>query len=238
MKTASRRPRRTDTSKRAARELFTSHPPDGCTLAYRNLLHPTHDHAAAARQICEDLWRDFQPLSDRNFLDRFPFDFHQRWFEMYLGASLLRTGLKVIAPKPGPDFQILADGRRIHVEAVCATPGHPLHPDAVSEPDYRDAAGNPVAVRVPHDQITLRLASVFRAKRDVFDRYRRKGLVAKDEACIIAVKLARNPTGLGRREGVSLSCLLRSGKPIPRHRYLGAPRRGRWSRASDNPESL
>jgi hypothetical protein len=101
------------------------------------------------------MWREFQPLADSNFLDRFPFEFHQRWFEMYLGATLRNAGLEVRAPKPGPDFQILANGQRIHVEAVCATRGNPLHDDAVPEPVYRDADGNPVVSQVPHDLIPI-----------------------------------------------------------------------------------
>ena len=30
-----------------------------------------------------------------------PFEFHQRWFEMYLGASLMSAGIDIRAPKPG-----------------------------------------------------------------------------------------------------------------------------------------
>ena len=113
-----------------ARELFAAEAPDGCALAYRNLIRPQHPGAVAARQRCEEMWRVFQPLADRNFPREFPCKLHQRWFEMYLGASFISAGLEVRAPKPGPDFEILSNGRRIYVEAVCATSGHPLHADA------------------------------------------------------------------------------------------------------------
>jgi hypothetical protein len=136
------------------------------------------------------MWRLFAPLADPGFAQRLlPFDFHRRWFEMYMGATLVSAGLEVSAPTPGrgPDFQILADGRRIFIEAVCPTAGDPEHDDAVPEPVYTEAHGESQAVQVPTDLITLRIASVVRAKLDAFDRYRRTGLVTAEDACIVAV---------------------------------------------------
>lgn len=145
------------------------------------------------REHCESLWRDFADLADANFLDRLPFEFHQRWFEMYLGAALRRAGLEVAAPKPGPDFRVTVGGKRIHIEAIAPTAGNPLHADFVQEPVYTDAAGRPTAARVPHDQITLRIAAAFRAKADAFDRYRRDRHVGADETCIVAINLRDIP---------------------------------------------
>ena len=129
-------------------------------------------------------------LADPGFADRLlPFKFHQRWFEMYLGASLVSAGLDVRAPTPGQgaDFEILAEGRRVYVEAACPTGGNPMHEDAVPEPVYRDAEGRSVAVQVPHDRITLRIASVVRAKLNAFDRYRQDGRITPDDACVAEV---------------------------------------------------
>ena len=63
----------------------------------------------------------------------------------------------------------------------------------MSEPVYRDAEGRAIAVEVPHDRITLRIASAVRAKLDVFDRYRSRGLVSAGDACIVAVNLRDIP---------------------------------------------
>jgi hypothetical protein len=105
------------------------------------------------------------------------------------------AGLDVSAPTPGrgPDFEIRADGRRVYVEAVCATAGDQLHEDAVHEPIYRDAEGNAICAQVPHDRITLRLAHSVRAKLNAFDRYRGASLVRPDDACVIAVNLREIP---------------------------------------------
>jgi hypothetical protein len=177
------------------RKLFMHEAPDGCDLTYRNIGYSTKQGSLNARRRCEELWRLFEPLADPDFLDLLPFKFHQRWFELYLGAALVDAGLDVRAPTPGkgPDFEIHAGGRRIFVEAVCPTAGDPEHPDAVSEPDYRDADGRPAAVQVPHDRITLRIAGAVRAKLDVFDKYRLKGLVDPEDACIVAVNLRGIP---------------------------------------------
>jgi type I restriction enzyme S subunit len=139
------------------------------------------------------LWRDFYDLADQNFVERLPFEFHQRWFEMYLGATLRGASLDVSAPKPGPDAQVMVDGRPTYIEAIAPTAGHPVHPDTVQKPVYTDADGNPVAAKVPHTQITLRLADAFRKKADVFDGYRRKGYVGKEDPCIIAINLRDIP---------------------------------------------
>jgi hypothetical protein len=177
------------------RALFRDEAPEGCDLAYRNLTHSTKRGSLTARRRCEELWCLFEPLADPVFLERLPFEFHQRWFEMYVGAALIDAGLDVRAPTPGrgPDFEIHAGGRRIYVEAVCPTGGDPEHPDAVPEPVYRDAEGRLVAVQVPHDRITLRIASAVRAKLNVFDRYRVRGLVGPEDACIVAVNLRGIP---------------------------------------------
>jgi hypothetical protein len=175
------------------RSLFRGEPPDGCSVAYRHLFAPSHRRAAIARSQSEALWDDFHDLADDAFINRFPFEFHQRWFEMYLGAALRTAGLEVSAPKPGPDLRVLVGSRPIYIEAIAPQPGHPRNPDSVKEPVYWDADGSPMPARVPHDQITLRLAYAFQAKADKFDRYRRDGRVGKEDCCIVAINLREIP---------------------------------------------
>lgn len=172
-------------------ELFHQKPSDTCSKAYHNLYEPSSEGSAQARRLCEELWRDFYDLADSQFRNRFPdeLEFHQRWFEMYLGATLRRAGLNVTAPKPGPDVRVLVDGAQIYIEAVAPTGGHPLHADAVYEPVYVDSDGTPRAVEVPSRQITLRVANAFREKADAFDGYRHKGYVGVSDPCIIAINL-------------------------------------------------
>ena len=86
-----------------------------------------------ARERCEDLWSCYEPFADPHFLDEFPRQFHQRWFEMWLTGYLLRQGLRVECPYPGPDIGVELDGRRIWIEAVSPTAGEEGKPDSVPQ---------------------------------------------------------------------------------------------------------
>jgi len=176
---------------RSVPELFQAKPLDDGSMAYRNIFEARSERAAEAKQIAEEMWREFRDLADPQFLKEFPTKerFHQRWFEMYCGVSLRRAGLHVEAPKPGPDFRVILEGRPVFVEAVSPTGGDPLHADAVQEPIYKEADGTLRAVQVPHAKITLRIADVFRRKADIYDGYRRKGHVRDGDPCIIAINL-------------------------------------------------
>lgn len=158
-------------------------------MSYRNLFSAKAGRAKEAREQCELLWRNFYDLADNNFSDRFPFEFHQRWFEMYLGTTLRDAGLDVSAPKPGPDFCVMVDGRPIYIEAIAPQAGHPQHADHVPEPNYKNADGSLKVSQVPHTQITLRLAGAFHGKAGVYNRYRMRGYIPQDAVCIIAINL-------------------------------------------------
>jgi hypothetical protein len=146
-----------------------------------------------ARAPCEEFWREYRDLAEHDFRRRFPVAFRQRWFGMYLAVALRRAGLTVTAPRPGPDLQVVIDGRRLPIEAIAPTGGDPLHAVAVHEPVYWDEEGNPAAARVPHDQIALRIAHAFRKKREEFDRYRSSGYIPNECSCLIAISIRGIP---------------------------------------------
>jgi len=76
----------------------------------------------------------------------------------------------------------------------------------------------------PHDQSRCAWRASSEPKRDVFDRYRRKGLVAKDEACIIAINSREIPHAWADAKEFLYRTSLRSGKPVPPHRCIVASR--------------
>jgi hypothetical protein len=173
---------------KAMKPLFKSLP-EGCDISYKNLFEAKTSGSKFARGQCEQLWRLFHDLADNQFIDRFRFEFEQRWFEMYLGATLRDANLDVSASPQGngPDFLVDHIGRRIYIEAITPEQGHEENPDRVPDPIYRDAYGRPMAGRVPTDQITMRLAEAFRKKAGAFNRYRRDGIIPRDATCIIAI---------------------------------------------------
>lgn len=165
--------------------------PDDCSTSYRNIFSARQGRAKDVREYCEALWLKFHDLADSNFVNLFPFDFHKRWFEMYLGASLRDANLAV-APSPkgkGPDFSVTVGDELTYIEAITPESGSPYHSDHVPEPTYADADGELIAARVPHTPITLRLANAFQKKARAFDRYRMNGTIARDSVCIIAINL-------------------------------------------------
>jgi hypothetical protein len=170
------------------RQLFKSLPA-GCGMSYTNLFQAKTNGSKLAREQCEQMWQAFHDLADNQFVDRFPFEFEQRWFELYLGATLRDADLAVSASPQGngPDFSVDHNGRRFYIEAITPEQGHEENPDRVPDPVYKDAYGKPMAVRVPTDQITIRLADAFRKKAGAFNRYRRDGIIPRDATCIIAI---------------------------------------------------
>lgn len=172
--------------------LFLTLPPDASEY-YRALYEPQHPRNVAIREQCDEHWRRFRPLADEQFPARFPIEFHQRWFEMYVGVTLLDMGLDVTAPKPGPDFLVQRDGVRVWIEAVVPDGGHPMHPDAVSEPPLVLPGAPPIARFVPKNAMALRIAQAVTRKIGVFDRYRADRRVNRDDACVIAVSVRGVP---------------------------------------------
>lgn len=169
--------------------LFAANPANACA-AYTGLRDGTHARQQAGRAHCDDLWRDFAPLADPNFAAEFAVHLHERWFEMYLTVALLRSGLSVTCPKPGPDILLtLAGGQRIWIEATCATPGQPGLPDSVPAPQYTALGQPPVVTSRPTEQMALRIRNAVSTKEAVFRGYVTAGIVAATDVQAIAINV-------------------------------------------------
>ena len=168
--------------------LFDPDPAAACA-AFKNLRGTDSPQGVAAHEHCEDLWRDFKPFADANFADEFPLRLHERWFEMYLTVSLLRAGYNVQCPKPGPDVLVTIDGRRLWIEATCATSGELGLPDSVPAPVFAKE-GEPGEFRdVPKDQRVLRIRNSLQTKAKVVSKYLKEGVVPAGDAVAIAINV-------------------------------------------------
>lgn len=172
--------------------LFANDPDNAC-VAYKNIRAATNPHTVAGRAHCEDLWKDFEPLADEHFISEFPIRFHERWFEMYLTVALQRAGLNIECPKPGPDVLLHAGDRRCWIEAVCATPGEPGHPDAVPEPVIAAMGDKPVVTEIPQDKIVLRLRNSLEEKARKYESYLKSGIVSEDDLLLVALNVHAVP---------------------------------------------
>jgi len=173
---------------RVTDSLFSTVPP-GASPSYKGLHEPRNETAAQCRGYVESLWERFRAYADEHFARDFASHTHQRFWEMYLGVTLLEAGHAIRAPKPGPDFELTLDGRRIWVEAVAATPGEPGRPDSIRPLDSR--AGVARAEYVPQDKIVLRCTSAIAAKFPTqYRQHVEKGIVGPEDLYVVALNHA------------------------------------------------
>ena len=188
-------------------ELF-SRSPRNSSRQYELIRAAGDERFKKAKEHCEDLWSTFEPFADDHFLSEFPLRFHERWFEMYLTVSLIRLGLHIQCPKPGPDTLLTSGGQRIWIEAVCATSGQKGAPDSVPEPVPNKWTD------VPVDQYVLRIRNSLHQKVEVFSNYIENRTVGQDDITVVAISVW--PAGLWPQD--MLACMPRSlygiGDPI------------------------
>jgi hypothetical protein len=175
------------------RDLFSSRGVDPWYLASAR---PEHEGAQRARQNCDDLWRDFEPFASSHFLAEFPVRYHQRWFEMYLAVALLRAGIEFECPETAaPDIRAVIDGRVVWIEATAPTGGDASNPDRVVQPRATDASQEPVAYKVPTENVILRVSGALRDKSLRIREYRDGSIIGADDCALIAINICGIPHG-------------------------------------------
>ncbi|OPY99232.1 hypothetical protein A5906_26240 [Bradyrhizobium sacchari] len=142
-------------------------------------------HAPLLQKEIMDLWSTFRDLGlpNRDFLAEFTNgkkpSLAQRTWEMMLARHLAEVGHEVTCPNGGPDFRFSLDGVTVWVEAVSPEPkGLPadwLDPDFQGVQDF------------PHEAILLRWTTAIDAKWKKLAEYRSKGVVAPNDAYVVAV---------------------------------------------------
>jgi hypothetical protein len=147
------------------------------------------------RESIEKMWELFQPLADLDFLSKArDNDFPGRYWELYLGCSLLHQGIQMTPRRErrhqkkgsnkGPDFEITSP---LHywLEAVAAEGG--TGDDAIPEIQLG------VVSAVPDDEAKLRILTAIRAKEKQRRSYVEDGIVGPDDCYVVAINLAKAP---------------------------------------------
>ncbi len=169
------------------RDLFSNLPAAACPL-YRFIHDAECERSSEAKKHCEDLWRDFGQHTGQHFLKEFPVQFHQRWFEMYLTVSLMRSNFDVkYFSGPSPDILLSLDGHRVWIEAICASPGLKGLPDSVSPIPYDTVAP------VPIKQYVMRICNSLDSKAQKIEKYISEGIVGEDDLVVIAINVGGIP---------------------------------------------
>lgn len=170
--------------------IFASSGTDETYCAIKNEIN---SRCREAKVFTEQLFEKTHQYLDPDIVKELPGQFHQRFWEIYLAASLLEAGLSLQHSngRDGPDICIQVDGEsKVWVEAVTASPGQGS--DAVQEAEFGTVRS------VPDDQIKLRLLNAFAEKSRKYERYRGRNWVGLNEPYIIAINAAQVPSA--RRE--------------------------------------
>ena len=130
----------------------------------------------------EHMWSLYEPYADKDFLQEVRKDFHPRFWEMYLGFSLIKQGVSLHQynkRQGGPDLLILSEKLKVWLEAVAPTAGRSAN--AVPEIEFG------VVRDVPDEQIKLRYCSVIDKKYKKYSVYTEKKIILEDDCYVIAV---------------------------------------------------
>jgi hypothetical protein len=147
-----------------------------------------HQTKAGAREYLERAWQRVGHLvGDRrqHFLTEFRSNFYAKSWELYLLAVVSDAGWVIEPGKhEGPDICASVRGKRVWIEAVVPTPGAPGSPDRVPQ---RPPGYSGVLHLYSEASLLLRYRSVLEEKLKKVDSYMSKGLIAGDDAVLVAV---------------------------------------------------
>jgi hypothetical protein len=140
------------------------------------------------------MWSTYEPYADPDFRQGFARDVDGRFWEMYLGCTLLEAGRTLLPAaerqRDGgqPDLCVIEDGRRIWIEAITPDDGAP-GPDQIVRPVPINQGGALIAA--PIRQAQLRTSSAFWTKAQIISRYIAQGVIAAEDTRIIAISASR-----------------------------------------------
>lgn len=144
--------------------------------------------------MLQEMWARYEPYADPDFRQGFARDVDGRFWEMYLGCTLLEAGRTLLPvvdrQREGgqPDLCVLEGGGRIWIEAITPDDGAP-GPDQIVRPVPINEGGHLIAA--PIRQAQLRTSGAFWTKSQKIRRYLEQGVIAMDEARIIAISASR-----------------------------------------------
>lgn len=70
---------------------------DGLDIGYVNIKDGIAAPEREMRDFVEELWAEYEPYADGDFREGFAQDVDGRFWELYLGSTLLRFGHKLLA---------------------------------------------------------------------------------------------------------------------------------------------
>lgn len=148
----------------------------------------------ALHELIEVMWQRYGSYADPDFREGFARDVYGRFWEMYLGCTILDAGHDLLRTtdrmRSGgqPDICVLAGETRIWIEAIAPDDGDP-GPDQIVRPVPINDGGTAIAAPVRHAQ--LRMTSAFWTKHLQIQRYLEQGVIHEDDIRVIAISASR-----------------------------------------------
>jgi len=135
----------------------------------------------SCRQRLEQMWLEYRSYAPKGFRKKLQYEFHQRWWEMYLTLGLIRLDFSVstFSQDNHPDILLDFNNTKVWVEAVVPKPG--TKSDAVPE-----QVANGVQ-DLPMRECLLRLTQAITAKREAVNSYIQRGIVSEKDAFVVAI---------------------------------------------------
>lgn len=160
---------------------------NGTDQGYVNVRDAEDGRYADARVYTESLWADFSKFADSQFLREAKDNFAERFWEMYLGCTLMDCGYAVGTPgDKGPDLYVQVENRKFWFEATAPSQG--TADDRVPQPILGKAE------IVPVEKIVLRLTGAIEAKSIQLDKAKMKGIVSENDGCVICINGRQIPS--------------------------------------------
>ncbi|RUX29321.1 hypothetical protein EOA23_13975 [Mesorhizobium sp. M2A.F.Ca.ET.042.01.1.1] len=145
-------------------------------------------------ELIESMWATYEPYADPDFRQGFARDVDGRFWEMYLGCTLIEAGRQLLPvserQRDGgqPDLCVIENGQRIWIEAIAPDEGAP-GPDQIGRPIPMNQGGGLFAA--PIRQAQLRTSGAFWTKAQKIARYIEQGVIAPQDTRIIAISASR-----------------------------------------------
>lgn len=139
------------------------------------------ERAKPYRQRFEEMWSEYRLHAPQGFRKKLQFEFHQRWWEVYLTLGLCHLGLPVSTffQDDQPDVLLDFGDAKVWVEAVAPNPG--AKSDAVPKPVVNGVSD------LPMQECLLRLTQAVTVKREALNCYVQRGIVSQADAFVVAV---------------------------------------------------
>ena len=163
-------------------------------VGYVNLRAASSAAEREMRQMLDMMWLTYEPYADPDFREGFARDPDARFWEMYLGCTLVNAGKSLLPiaerKRTGgqPDLCVLDGDRRIWIEAIAPDSGAP-RADQVRGPTPINEGGG--LEPAPRRQAQLRTTSALWTKKQAIDRYLREGAIGQNDVRLIAISAGR-----------------------------------------------